>query len=652
MTAYSRIPNTFPQLDVAEVNTRQLLKSSLIRKLALAQNFLWAHGRIIMANGYEGNGFSISNKDDNKNSEILSDGRIGICVSAFLVPANWNKNNQVKISFRTAIPTSATGVVVAQLENLSGGVISSVNSGTIGSGLVDSSFTIDIPTTGSYQIRVFISNFDFSGIAFSSVQPAGTYSFAILHVSARFLEAPDVDSTWFEFPTDFFSNNYPVASVFLNKLVRNILHLWGTRTPQICQAYLGPTYWNDSSFQELARYVVWLPHKINEIKGKLFVYCTHSGAGNEVRIKLNGTTMQTFTALAAGFQELTVSAYAVTGNAEATITVEAKSTAAGTNWGTQLMGVQVWESGTSVTSPPSNYAPLDFNALEGDDAITAQDLNKFGEVAGLRHLFNNDKWLAEHKLRCLIGDWCHRTVKRGPEITLGGGDYDPRIDWTRGINASVFAGNARGKVFRNITVMGGNEDVDGQGKFPDGLEDAQSGYNPGGVDPGDPMFIYPISLTYNGKGTRLGLCTVDSTPSTFVAVHARARRRVPYLQVNDATGTGPLSADDAYQKRGYLDVISDPGGAGVFNKMIWPILPGVGLNYDDRLPIWLPAMTTDHQTTPYNINIAGRLLSQWEGLSVDGEDPHRPEGMLFEIELHSLHIADVPLTEADLQGLF
>lgn len=656
---YSRIPTLFPKLEQGDAFTRKLARSSLIRKIAEAQNFLWAHGRVYAAHGYEGNGPGVYNKDTSSAAQQIPGApnarAYGLLVCTFLVPANWNFLNTVHINCRTLLPTSSTGTVYAVLQDLRGTFITSTNVAAT-AGINDVAFDLDIPQTGEYQVQIWIT-FDVSGIALSSGAAPGTYGMAIANVSARFKnDTSTYDTTYFEFPTDFFSNDYPVASVFLTKLIRNCNHLWATRTPELCQASLIKNWFNDSTFTEVARYVSWVSHRVNELKGTLYVNVTGAGgAGNEVRLKVNGSTVQTWTALAAGPQELTVTGHALTGAAESTFTVEVKSSVALADYGVILLGVQLWESGTDLTSPPADYSPIDFNAIEGDDPIIAQNLNHAGQVAGLRNLFNNDKWLAENRLRVLVGDWLHRTYKRGDLFSAPFSDqFDPRVDWTRGVEKSFEPDRPR-----NITIRGGSTNDDAMGTFPYGAADSSSGYNEGDISgAGFPPFIYPTDLTYNNDGSRLArynifqvFTGVEGNPR--LVARMRTRRCPPEQMVNDGTGTGPLSADEEYQgKAFFVFAVGGLTSGAVFYPWSKKVDSLTGQD-DDKVPFWLSTYGSLHDTAPYTFIAAGQLLPQNEGaLAHDGITAARPAGMLFEVELLSAYVADDVLTEADLQTLF
>lgn len=637
-----RIPSIFPNVGLPEVGTRMLAKGSLIRKIAHAQNFLWAHGQVYLATGNEGNGYSITNKDDPAEFEIIpttppTEG--ALCVCTFYLPPNWNKTNKIKISFQTGLSALCTGNVWAIIEDRSGSYISRA-SYAVSAGINDGSITIDTPVSGEYQVRVLINFVDGGSI----VSAAGTRSLGIMHVSARYLNDPDVDQTYFPMPEDLFSNDYPLASVFLNKLLRNTLHLWGTRTPEICQAYLARNYWNTSTFTQVARYITWIPDRVQDVGGRLTVWCTHGGAGNEIRIT-DGTTTQTFTALSAGLNELNISGFNVTGNAEKTFTIEAKSTAASADWGTLLLGVQIWENSTDLSSP-ANYEPLDEEGLDGDDTITAQDVNVFNQRAGIRKLLNNDLWLAANRLRNIVGDWLHRTYKRGPRFSAPDDkNFDPRIDWTRGPNLVDYQVGRP----RNITIMSDGSDfnTDSLGTFPYGEEDAQSGYNE------STPYTFPYSFTFNGHGARLAHAYIRQAGGSQIFVAARSRRVAPFMFTNDGTGFGPLALDSLYAGKAYL--LIDAGVneykmpfTAIIQNQFGNLLNTIG----DRRPGWLGTVLGDHDTIPYSFKIVGRLPSQSGGtLPKDNRPAVPPEGTLFEVELNSMYVSDGVLTEDNLADL-
>lgn len=643
---FSRIPSFFPNLAASEVNTRRLIKSSLIRRIAEAQNFLWSHGRVYAANGYEGNGYRLWNSyeaNDGRELELQEDGStLAMCVCTFLVPRNWNKRNVVKVSYEIVTPDESFVGVILRLEDKTGTLITSVSEVIAGDGSASfpSSQEIEVSGTGEYQVRVLFTYAGPPPAPLAGPPPYGTTSAVFNHVSARWLEDDTVDDEWFQFDAAWaFSNDYPVASVLLNKLVRNTIHLWARRTPEICQASIGQNYCNTSTFTQVARYVAFVSHRCNTLAGQLVVNCTHSGAGNEIRLKMDGSVIQTFTALSAGHQVLVLSAFSgVTGNAEHIFTVEAKSTAAGADWGTVLLGVQIWENDTDIISPPADYTPLDFLALEGDDAITAQTVNAFGQSAGLRKLFSNDRWLAHNRLKVLVGDWLHKTLKNGVEFAAD--TVDRRVAWTY---SEIYGDRPR-----NITV----------GPWTNPIQEAQDGMatwdallmgladTSGGYSPASP-YTYPNELQYTNYGQRLGLYSVfkvfsgaESAPR--VVIKTRVRRVRPYFMTIDGTGTGPASADEFYVSKGFLQVDLAAGATRL--EIHTPP------KAEDWLPQWILEGAADHETGPYDLQLAGRLRSQYE--ASEGDATNRPEGMLFEMELCSCYIVDAELTEADLKELF
>lgn len=651
------IPAIFPSLYQREGYSRKTVKSSLIRKLALSQNYLWARLRRVYAGGgFEGHGNRMFHIDASypqhwDGEETMLSGHAGVPVVSFFVPVNWCASSRVLCQglFSFATKASSTAQIVAQLCELGGKVLSenifvihAADEGT------DQAWSIEVqvPQDDSYQIRIFCvfldRNTEIESISESKDTPdwmtfgANGEGMKISNVSARYavgnaadIGGDTVPTTWA--PTaDFFRDNMSVASAFLERLIKNTQHLYAMRPPELCQVYLEKPYNNTSSFVEVGRYTIWTPSRITKLTGKLVSYCTSGGAGNEVRVKLNGSVVQTFTALASGETVSDVTAFTVTDNQENTITIEAKSTSASTDWGTIVWGVSFWESDTTLALPgattvPSAFAPLDEEAIEGDDVITAEGNNAFSQRGGIRKLFDNDRWLARHRLRHVIGDWRHRTLKRGylsPNTTTA----EPRVDWTPGPFTSGL--NDQEANPKNITVRGGTsteDDKDGYGTYATGLPSSESGSQLA-ASVGSTIsaaWSYPTSIDFPLEGRRLGRwplvnpsgIKVLPTDSSSVRIVMRARRLRVQSMATGSDGFGPEDAEFQYIGKAYLEFLQDSS----VNTM--PIQPpdvykaGQVLAPLDTLPSWLPQITLVGTGADQTFKVRGRLPPQASPIS-------------------------------------
>lgn len=737
------LPNQFPSLYQREGYTRKSAKSSLARKIAISQNYLWARLRRVYAmGGSEGHGNVMYHIDANypqhwDGEEKLTMGAVGshimgVPIVSFLVPPNWCASSRVLIQglFSFATKSTSTAWIVAQLCDLDGKEVSettfeikAADEGT------DKTWSIEVqvPQDNVYQIRVFLAFIDASTEVESVSESKDTTDWMtfgangegmkVSHVSARYavgntsdLGGDTVPTTWA--PTaDFYRADYPLSSAFIERLIKNTQHLYAMRPPELCQVWLDKPYNNTSAFVEVGRYRIWTPSRVTQLTGKLVTYCTNGGAGNEVRVKLNGSVVQTFTALASGETISSVTAFTVTDNQENVITIEAKSTAASADWGTMVWGVSMWESSTTLslpggTSVPSFYTPLDEEALEGDDIITAEVNNAFGQRAGWRTMFDNDRWLAFNRLRHVIGDWRHRVLKRG---TLSPNtSAEPRVDWTPGPFTSGLPDNAANP--KNITIRGATStenDKDGYAKFATGLPTSETG-DQLAASVGSTYaaaWSYPTDLQFTLHGRRLGFWQlvnpsgVRTLPkdANQLRIYMRARRLRVQQMATGSDGFGPGDGEIHYIGKAYLEFLLDSSVTQMNVEPPDTYKAGQVLAPLDTFPSWLPSTVVTCSASDQTLKVRGRLPPQAAPISgialwqtshaytagAQVKDPNGiyrcttggtssgsgtgpsgtgsgitdgscvwlyvmpfsgvPEGMYFEVELLSYFIADEPL---------
>lgn len=711
------VPRLFPQLFDSEAYNRKILKSSLIRKIAAAQNYIWSKFVRIYANGgYEGHGYRLFHQNsafnpntpgnatlagadligDNSgfaeaDQEPLPDGNKGLCICSFMVPPNWAPSRRVKVqgeyTFRGGDWVGGELVNEADiwvvLCNRDGSIFSynrwsDTYGGTIQTAATDTfAIEIEVPQDQAYFIRVFIQHLDHSTNLNNANYAATDFAHGIEvpWISARYDTATDAElnghplgQTWIAL-ADFFRDGMPVASAFLLLLMHNTRYLAGARPPELCQAWLAEPYGtNGFGYTRVGKYLFWSPSQVTKMKGQIFLKDDSGGSTSSLRIDVNGVTVQT-TALAGGEQTIDVAEFTVNGGNENYIEIYARaksgfSTALSGLFGVNVKGVSFWESGTTLNLPanayegtpttvPVAYQPIDEEAIEGDDPVTAERLNSFAQRAGLRTLFDNDRWLAANRLRHVIGDWRHHAMKHGGLYVDD--TVDQRMDWTPAARDYPFTGfHARPK---NITVRGEGapvdvDDYDGQGKSPDGIYSTIDGYNAA-------PYTYPTDLTYPIVGRRLGRfygvrpVGVDTHIGNFSNLRMcfRARRLRPLTMAADVNGLGPGAEETEYIGKGYLQVKYNT------TKYIVPILaPSAASASDaetaslpgDVMPKWLSDLVIPHEDADPEIRIYGRLPRQ---PFAGGGNTGRPEGMLFEVELLSWYIADEPLAAELLRTL-
>lgn len=650
------LPQNFPFVHPGEGWTAQLLKASLMRRLAQAQNYLWANLRRVYAgHGYDGFSNYLGNTPNSNTVQVgldpLPDGSLGRPVCTFYVPRNWCAGTLLRNKFRYTFtagvgsPTARVVFVLYRLDDTYAGIHAYED---CTAGTKDGVVSFRVPQDQDYQCRVFIQ------LVSAGDDAQFTNLIKLTYLSSRYdTDATDIHGltpsqiTWanrYDLPTTTFP---PAASAFFDRIIRNTLWHYTHRNPELCQAYFGVPWHNTSTFTEVGRYAVNIAAGVSTIEGRLYVRTMNGGAGSEVRVLLNGTVQQTWTALALGDTELTSTITLPNANgAEYTITIEARNSTT-TNWGTIVWGVSYWESVTTLpgatVAAPTDYAPLDEDYLEGDDNIVALYAGGSSTFpAGFVRLQQNDRWLMKNRPRHLIGDWRHRTLKRLATYTSYGTTFDPRVDWSRGDNWSLQL-----DAYKNMTIRGDSgsyDDTDSLGNYSTG-QGGNTGYN-------ETPYTYPSDMYFTQHGRRLGRYPIAiPTGITPLVTNGfsqwrlmvRARRLRPYLLSTDVNGNGPAVEEPAYLGKGYVDPIYDGTSKGLV-----PIqdnnTPG-----RDTTQRWLLSKRADHlQSSGVKyVQLRGRLPSQ----PVGAPPVPRPEGMCFEIEVTSVFLVDEPLTASYLATL-
>lgn len=688
------IPAVFPMVQKSEGNAYKILKASMLRRLAQCQNYLWSKMvRVYAGHAYEGHGCLLQNLPPADPVQggvtTLSDGTKARLVCSFFVPKNWCASARLKIQGLYLLAqgsgsTSSVGKVHVQVCDLNDRPASTLQSLSCADPTKFTwSFETLVPQDNEYQVKVYVS--------FTNGNPSNDNVFddyiKIQCVSARYLNGNSLEmlgqtasDTWVPHVDPGTSGDYlPAASAFFRRIIENTIHLYSYRAPEVCQSWLDEPWHNTSTFTKVAHYTIYTPSRVSELTGKLYVYCTNGGAGNEVRVKLNGSVVQTFTALASGENILDVTGFAVTDRQENLITIEAKSTAASADWGTFVWGCSIWESDTNLATAtaPADYVPLDEAGLRGDKYFVA-DNDGAGSATGFLWLMRNDRWLAENRLRHVIGDWRHRIYKRlvhapsSNDEAHGGGTegtaFDPATDWTRGDQqAEQFHAP------KNITVNGftdSENDDSGYGAFPYGGCDTSSddlhefwGYDTGfGLNYSNVNealgWNFPGTYDMKKHGRRLGWYII-SVPgisthvtddgSTGYRVMTRGRRCPPaLLRPSTLFPPSPHDQNEAYKDRAYLEPEYD--GAVV------DTIPVIAQRqFEDTECHWLQEMHGEHNAAAsVEFTLRGRL-PRTTGTQTMLQDPpydeYDKEGILFEVELNSVFVCDLPLSQEILDAL-
>lgn len=673
MTARRVIPAALPALRERNAYSRQLARGQLMRDISRAQNYIWARAYRVYANSaYEGNGsarlspghsFLYVGPDDFTHlaDEPTPDGQYPFmtCMASFACPPNWGPSNLLKVQGRSTLANTEgdPGIVYVGVYELDGTALNIwAFDDYTADGANEWAVNINVPRDRTTQVRVFLAG------DFPNAESLATHE--LIFISARY-NLPTAADIGGDTPIIGWKALYsdtagavddPFSSAVLVNLIRDTNSLLSMRPPEICQSYIGRNYVSDAggSYEEVGRYKVYIPPLVTDLAGRLVIYCTHGGTGNAVRVLVNGVEVAEYVDLPTGETDQTVSGFVVTPGAEAIITVEAATTAAGADWGTMVLGVAFWEEAVDLALPggmsvPASYQPLDEQFLTVDKAIVAE-LNGTA-VAGLRKLLENNTWLARHRLRWLVGDWRHRALKRIDTEALDGGavSTNPYIgwDWTRGPM------NVEHRLYhpKNITIIGNDTTLD-EGGFEatddkDGIGAFPFGYS---TDGGTVLSSWPISQEYRRHGRRVGRYRTDAgTDTQAISIQddarirwlARGRRLEPAIPLAFDGGTqGPKVEDVSFIDQGYFAI-----GELVLRVISGGRLLASGRAADSEARWYGPGIAT-HDSVGESFNVVGRCP-----LRVGAETTNVLEGMLFEMELQSSLIMDDPLPQSTLDAL-
>jgi len=643
------LPTSFPVFRLADFNSYKTNRATKVRYLAAACNWLWANMvRYYGFTGYEGHGnkltYGVTDPSVNLLTDLPPDGSVTAkLLASFIVPPNWGPNGVLEMTGRSFLVQSSgtmVGKLVVAVYDLQDNYTGLVKAWTYAAGgNNDWKQEISIPQDKVYQLKVWID----------PTLVSGTDSDALLSFCARYgegsaanlLSGDTVPTTFqpvcFDYVDGTNWTNPPMTTALLRTLAKNLLHLYAYRPPQIIGGYFGDTHNNTNVFVEVGRYKVTLGPQCDTIRGRFDTFCTHGGAGNEVRVLVGGVVKETFAALAAGKSTQTWASIAgLTPGAEVIITVEAKSTAESGNWGTIVDGVFAWEYSQTITMPsgtatPANFVPIDEAGLGANKEVTRETM---------RELAANILWLAMNRTKTLVQDWRHRTYKRvGLDLTFAD-EYMPG-DWTRGSGANYYLGQ-----MKNITVMAqttvadshGNTDPndrDGRGYFPYG--NALVGWTTMTTWPA------PADLAQETHGKRVGI--VHYSPPALLAVPSgaqvkgwcRGKRCRPYNMAAFDQGTqGPLIEEEGFVNNGNLRLYS---GSTMIGQ--WPIRGNA--NREDHESVWYGPEYVDASYWG-TLNLRGNLTSS-------RAITNNLEGDLFEVELNGMCFVDVPYNQSMLNAL-
>jgi hypothetical protein len=638
------LPAQFPALNEREAHNHQPTRAKLLRNLALAQNYLWAKTPRIYTTGavegwgnerVEGYTYPLAVEVNNPM------GANGHCVASFICPPNWGAGNILQVKGRgvLTLTTTGTGTVQIQVHELDETPVGlAVSTQYTSAGANDWTLNIHTPKDRTFLLRVYLSIDGGTAGDLHSIE----------HVSARYavpaageLGLDAASATWKPLAYTTTAADEPLSSALLKALVRDTNHLHVYRNPEVCQAWLGRHYANTTTWTEVGRYIVYVPSRVTKLRARALAYCTHTGANTAIRVKLNGVVQFTSSTLAVGETDVDCSEYPVTDEAEATLTIEAQSDAGGADWGTMVYGFWCWEEEVDLALPTGNTVPAAFQPLEDDllvmgKAVVADTVGSMR--AGLKKLLENNIWLARHRLRWLVGDWRHKTLKRLELTGVAGTNYDG-WDWTPGANEETYRRYAP----KNITLVPGQTDTlgapfphegkDGHATWPYGLPDT---WTPGSLQRfarhGRRLGKY---RTDDGTGTD----SIRATTGAGFRWYSRGRRLGPQAWLTD-NGITLLNANDkVFENRGSFYIYGD------FSQVFKQFLRSSAAHKDTE------TQTTGPMVLRWADFTAAADILTIHGMNEDFTFPEAAEGEWFEMELQSVLIMDEPLSQAALDAL-
>lgn len=674
--AIRTIPSRLPIVNSSEIAFGRPLTAATLRRFAQAQNFLWANVRRAHAFwAYDGEGRAISGKSlaTAGSGSIVGGWQLpsivdmpggtyrGVCIATFAIPSPQVGNDSIKVQGRASFTRQVgTAAIRCTFHETDDDETFTGIYGTETLATTNTAWDFSITINGVPNNRPLVGKLWIGGLLGSPTSgTGGSYDdLSISALSARWLAPSELVTTGFEFEpvSPALATAGRSANVaMLDMIRRQIFALAGSRgQTEIVQSWFGETNRSNTSYGETGRYRIYVSTNVNAITVRVWIF--KGAVDGALVVKWNGTAVLSF--ITTGQPARSVQAYEGTFNpatpdAEGTLTFESLAASEISDYGIDLLGVWAWESGIDSTgwpTIPSTYAPLDEGRLRADEILSADLEPNESARTGLTHLFKNALWLAKNRLRSLVGDWRHRTLKRiadesgVPAFVGWPGAY---WDWTPGYGSGSLASGVRP---RNITVRGDLVTNDGWARGA-GNHDSLDGYGPrstGWSDTGAASSSsWPSTQAYKGHGRRLSVvhCAVpagltmhasDATATTTFKSRAR-RVRPSALKAFDNGTLGPMVEEPNWQNRASLEVDwPSTGGLSL------PIRSTTANVVDDHLPRWLPAASKLSYVGEGKIR--GRLPIAYIPIALSNV----LEGTLFEVELFALLAYEDPLSPAAL----
>lgn len=662
------LPVTMPQFRTSEFNTYKPVSAELLRRLAQAQNFLWANTLRVYANSAcEGHGcLSVYGKLD-LDAEQSPVWWRGLRVASFLAPTGITASNRLKIMGRVVCKmiaqtpdVDAVGVMAFSVWNLDGtptGIYREhvvTPHGNAAHGTFDFTTYLVLPSDGKdYEIRAHVT--------LLGRQP-NVDEIKVKHISARYAEATiaELGQALEQFrphggATAADHHDESVAAMFLNYVAKNTLVMWATRGPEICQSWLDLSYTYATTYTEVGRYKVFIAPPCSKLGLAVRTAGTNlARAGTGFRVLVNGFVVWTSLGNTATLQEEFVNAIPGT---EATITVEAVVDAAG--GGTEYMdvlGFSAYESNSNFSALLDGgqdvyiYTPVDESRLLTNGTIHA-DEDGDGFRSGVMNIVDNDVFLAKYRMRGLVGDWRHRILKRYNLESTGAPNPGIQWDWTPGTTAATYYSERP----KNITVRGYGDDnaaYNDMDAHPAHLYGFSTQFNIGDFADWPAVSLQNYPGTAHGR--RLAVFEARSTGSEIQATDDgkfRALFRARRLRPGGPTGfrwrgvvhpnIGPAAEEDKWTGQAYL-VVRAQGTLSTLQTVNLSI--GGAYGAPDNELGWYGPLVLPHGVGTGRLVVHGRCPNK---LGVGAGD----EGNYFEVELAGVFSMDLPLSQAQLDAI-
>lgn len=655
------LPQSFPLITPNEALAGYAFKASIVRRLAQAQNYLWANMRNVWAGfGYEGNGRVAANRlvDPATSSLVIPGqvttpgGRTGMPVASFIVPKNWASGTRLRVTCYITATLSAkgSGFIEVQLFDMNGAPVGTPGLESDNGTNSRLDVLVDVPQSyGQLQAVIYVSD------TFAVNGSVGNQQTELLSYSVRYINrtgdvfgvTPEAWQTYQNVGLPGFVAGGPYAgSLFYMKMIHNTLALWSSQNPHICHGQLKDHWQNLNAYKEVGRWVIQVPYGCT---ARFDFAERRVVAANAWRILVDGVSVASgsigHTAGTAQSEQNGTFSLAA-GERVVTIEFNAGASASSAQYGAQLLRFKLIEESrpTTTPAPASSYVPIDEEELQGDKPIRLTEI--------LHHLQENDRWLYANRRMVFIADYVARTLK-----AFGFDTNDlktdartaytthPRIDLPYSANRSGWRNitNSRGTLGNDEANTPAPPAIINDGVTPDDVQfgGAGTGYSTGAFTG---LWYWPDSGSWVVTGRVLFFQRADSAVLAGTRrrrVLARARRKRPDVFVSDDEADGrfsPWGRDSSYHNRAYLDI--DPNGGTRVKKYL--------NTYPDWEPHWYDAGTLDYIGAGGYLKIIGRVPPSGP---LPGGIAERPEGMLFETELMGVCILDEPFTQMELNQL-